>query len=185
MLAADVLVLNHTLFFMHLGGVEDEAGGRLLFKNDFVIFDEAHTVERVASRHIGLSVSSAPIRYNLHRLWNPATSKGPPGRPAPRPGASGGGGAEGGAKNSSPPSRQHATACCGQRRRRSGTARGWSELRIRQRRPVPGQPDPAPAKPARGDRRTDQNCQRQGHGAGIGRVQPAPGGIARRPGPVF
>jgi ATP-dependent DNA helicase DinG len=75
-LAADVLVLNHTLFFMHLGGVEEEAEGGILFKNDFVIFDEAHTVEKVASRHIGLSVSSAQLRYGLQRLWNPQTNKG-------------------------------------------------------------------------------------------------------------
>ncbi len=75
-LAADVLVLNHTLFFMHLGGVEEESQGGILFKNDFVVFDEAHTVEKVASRHIGLSVSSAQLRYGLHRLWNPQTNKG-------------------------------------------------------------------------------------------------------------
>lgn len=75
-LAADVLVLNHTLFFMHLGGVEEETAGGILFKNDFVIFDEAHTVEKVASRHIGVSVSSAQLRYGLQRLWNPQTKKG-------------------------------------------------------------------------------------------------------------
>jgi ATP-dependent DNA helicase DinG len=75
-LAADVLVLNHTLFFMHLGGLEEESEGGILFKNDFVIFDEAHTVEKVASRHIGLSVSSAQLRYGLQRLWNPQTNKG-------------------------------------------------------------------------------------------------------------
>jgi ATP-dependent DNA helicase DinG len=75
-LAADVLVLNHTLFFMHLGGLEEEVDGGILFKNDFVVFDEAHTVEKVASRHIGLSVSSAQLRYGLQRLWNPQTGKG-------------------------------------------------------------------------------------------------------------
>jgi ATP-dependent DNA helicase DinG len=75
-LASDVLVLNHTLFFMHLGGVDDEAKGGVLFKNDFVIFDEAHTLEHVASRHIGASISSAQLRYALHRLWNPNTQKG-------------------------------------------------------------------------------------------------------------
>ncbi len=75
-LAADVLVLNHTLFFMHLGGLEEESDGGILFKNDFCVFDEAHTVERVASRHIGLSVSSAQLRYGLHRLWNPQTNRG-------------------------------------------------------------------------------------------------------------
>ena len=75
-LAADVLVLNHTLFFTLLGGVDEEQEGGILFKNDFVIFDEAHTVESVASKHIGLSVSSGQVRYALNRLWNPRTEKG-------------------------------------------------------------------------------------------------------------
>lgn len=75
-LSSDVLVLNHTLFFTLLGGVDEEMEGGILFKNDFVIFDEAHTMESVASRHIGLSVSSGQVRYALNRLWNPRTEKG-------------------------------------------------------------------------------------------------------------
>jgi ATP-dependent DNA helicase DinG len=75
-LASDVLVLNHTLFFTLLGGIEEEMEGGLLFKNDFVVFDEAHTLEHIASKHIGLSVSSGQIRYALQRLWNPRTEKG-------------------------------------------------------------------------------------------------------------
>jgi ATP-dependent DNA helicase DinG len=76
-LSADVLVLNHTLFFTLLGTVdEEEDSGGILFKNDFVIFDEAHTMESVASRHIGLSVSHGQVAYTLNRLWNPKTQKG-------------------------------------------------------------------------------------------------------------
>jgi ATP-dependent DNA helicase DinG len=75
-LSADVLVLNHTLFFTLLGGVEEEPESGILFKNDFVIFDEAHTVEHVAARHIGLGVGSGQVRYALQRLWNPRTQKG-------------------------------------------------------------------------------------------------------------
>ena len=75
-LSSDVLVLNHTLFFTLLGGIDEEMEGGIMFKNDFVIFDEAHTVEHVASRHIGLSVSSGQMRYALNRLWNPRTEKG-------------------------------------------------------------------------------------------------------------
>jgi Rad3-related DNA helicase len=75
-LSSDVLVLNHTLFFTLLGGLEEEIEGGILFRNDFVIFDEAHQMEQVASRHIGLSVSSGQVRYALHRLWNPRTEKG-------------------------------------------------------------------------------------------------------------
>jgi Rad3-related DNA helicase len=75
-LSSDVLVLNHTLFFTLLGGIEEEIEGGILFKNDFVIFDEAHQMEQVASRHVGLSVSSGQVRYALNRLWNPRTEKG-------------------------------------------------------------------------------------------------------------
>ena len=75
-LSSDVLVLNHTLFFTLLGGIDEEMDGGILFKNDFVIFDEAHQMEHVASRHIGLSVSSGQVRYALNRLWNPRTEKG-------------------------------------------------------------------------------------------------------------
>jgi ATP-dependent DNA helicase DinG len=75
-LSSDVLVLNHTLFFTLLGGIEEEIEGGILFKNDFVIFDEAHQMEHVASKHIGLSVSSGQVRYALSRLWNPRTEKG-------------------------------------------------------------------------------------------------------------
>ena len=75
-LSSDVLVVNHTLFFTLLGGLEEEIKGGILFRNDFVIFDEAHHMEHVASRHIGLSVSSGQVRYALHRLWNPRSEKG-------------------------------------------------------------------------------------------------------------
>jgi ATP-dependent DNA helicase DinG len=75
-MASDVLVLNHTLFFTLLGGFDEEVKGGVLYRDDFVIFDEAHTMEHVASKHIGLSVSTGQVRFALHRLWNPQTRKG-------------------------------------------------------------------------------------------------------------
>src|SRR5436190_22647986 len=75
-LSADVLVLNHTLFFTLLGGLDEDVKGGVLFRNDFVIFDEAHQMENVASKHIGLSVSSSQVRYSSQRLWNTKTQKG-------------------------------------------------------------------------------------------------------------
>jgi ATP-dependent DNA helicase DinG len=78
LVSADLVVMNHTLFFLSLGGIaeqdHDESG--YLFANDFVIFDEAHTVEGVASKMIGLNVSQYGLRYALHRLYNPKTKKG-------------------------------------------------------------------------------------------------------------
>jgi ATP-dependent DNA helicase DinG len=77
LLTADVVVMNHTLFFMNLGGLaEQEEGSGYLFANDFVIFDEAHTVEAVAAKMIGLGVSQYGLRYALRRLYNPDTKKG-------------------------------------------------------------------------------------------------------------
>jgi len=75
-LSADVLVLNHTLFFTLLNTVDEPGQGGVLFKNDFVVFDEAHTMEQVASRHIGLSLSSGQVNFALNKLWNPRTQKG-------------------------------------------------------------------------------------------------------------
>src|SRR5438874_9954994 len=49
LLAADVIVLNHTLLFILLGSpdTQQERERGFLFPNDFIIFDEAHTVEQV------------------------------------------------------------------------------------------------------------------------------------------
>ena len=74
---AKVLVLNHSLFFNFLAGAEtvnEERG--YLFHNDFIIFDEAHTLESVAARHLGLEISHGSLRYLLHRLFHPRTQKG-------------------------------------------------------------------------------------------------------------
>jgi ATP-dependent DNA helicase DinG len=78
LLAADVIVVNHTLLFMLLGGVDEiaERESGYLFPNDFVIFDEAHTVEQVASRQIGIAVSQYGLRATVQRLYNARTRKG-------------------------------------------------------------------------------------------------------------
>jgi ATP-dependent DNA helicase DinG len=78
LLAADVLVVNHTLLFMLLSGVEgfadDERG--YIFPNDFLILDEAHTVEQTASRQVGIGVSQYGLRAVVQRLYNVRTHKG-------------------------------------------------------------------------------------------------------------
>lgn len=75
---AQVLVVNHSLFFNFLVGVEEnsEEENGYLFHNDFVVFDEAHTLENVASRHLGLSMSHSGLRFLLQRLYNSKTQKG-------------------------------------------------------------------------------------------------------------
>ncbi len=78
LLAADVIVVNHTLLFMLLGAPEEqeERESGYLFPNDFIIFDEAHTVEQVASRQIGLTISQYGLRATIQRLYNARTRKG-------------------------------------------------------------------------------------------------------------
>jgi ATP-dependent DNA helicase DinG len=75
--SAKILVLNHSLFFNFLAGAEGALEERgYLFHNDFIIFDEAHTLESVAARHLGLEISHGSLRYLLHRLFHPRTQKG-------------------------------------------------------------------------------------------------------------
>jgi ATP-dependent DNA helicase DinG len=78
LLTADVVVMNHSLFFMNLGTLDEQEADAegYIFANDFVIFDEAHTVEQVAARHTGIAVSQYSLRHSLHRLYNPKTRKG-------------------------------------------------------------------------------------------------------------
>jgi ATP-dependent DNA helicase DinG len=78
LLAADVIVLNHTLLFILLGSPEmqEERESGFRFPNDFIIFDEAHTVEQVASKQIGIGVSQYGLRSTIQRLYNARTRKG-------------------------------------------------------------------------------------------------------------
>lgn len=86
---ADVVVLNHALFFTLLAatlagedgaaaenGKDDGRPEGFLFDDDFVVFDEAHTVEAVAARQLGLGVSQFGLRASLLRLYHPRTKKG-------------------------------------------------------------------------------------------------------------
>ena len=78
-MAADVIVINHTLLFILMGSPEEQMAredGGFLFPNDFIIFDEAHMVEQVASRQIGIGVSEYGLRSAIQRLYNARTKKG-------------------------------------------------------------------------------------------------------------
>lgn len=79
-LSAKVVVLNHTLFFGLLGQggsmSENEEEDGFIFPMDFLILDEAHTIENIAAQQLGLKVSQNDMRYDLRRLFNPKTKKG-------------------------------------------------------------------------------------------------------------
>jgi ATP-dependent DNA helicase DinG len=76
--AADLVVINHTLLFVLLDDPDEmaEREGGFIFPNDFLILDEAHTVENVASRQIGIRISQYGLRSTIQRLYNARTRKG-------------------------------------------------------------------------------------------------------------
>ena len=71
---ADLLVVNHALFFADLA-LRAEGGG-LLPEYDAVILDEAHTVEDVAGDHFGVSLTRFQVRYLLGRLISASQKRG-------------------------------------------------------------------------------------------------------------
>lgn len=71
---ADILVVNHALFFSDLALRRE--GASVLPDYDVAILDEAHTVEQVAGDHLGLAISNGQIDYQLNRLYNDRTQKG-------------------------------------------------------------------------------------------------------------
>ncbi|HEY2574474.1 MAG TPA: ATP-dependent DNA helicase [Verrucomicrobiaceae bacterium] len=75
---ADLVVLNHTLFFTLLSSVEETLpeDANFIFPRDFLIVDEAHTIENVAARACGLRLSEAGLRFELQRLYHPRSRKG-------------------------------------------------------------------------------------------------------------
>lgn len=75
MLASDIVVVNHALFFSDLA-LQQEAGNGLLGKYDLVVLDEAHTVEQVAGDHFGTQVTNSAVQYLLRELYNEQNNRG-------------------------------------------------------------------------------------------------------------
>lgn len=69
---AHLVIMNHALFFTLMALQGSEEGS--IFPDDFVIFDEAHTLEAVAG--LGKKVSRYQVMSALHRLYNPRTRRG-------------------------------------------------------------------------------------------------------------
>ena len=63
---ADLLIVNHALYMIDVGLRAN--GGSFLPPHDVVIFDEAHTLDAVASDHLGLRLSSGSVEFFLNRL---------------------------------------------------------------------------------------------------------------------
>ncbi|MBW3543700.1 MAG: helicase [Planctomycetes bacterium] len=71
---ADLLVVNHALFFSDLALRRE--GASVLPDYDVAVFDEAHTLEAVAGDHLGISLTSGQIEYHLARLYNDRANRG-------------------------------------------------------------------------------------------------------------
>jgi len=76
-LKADLIVVNHSLYFSDLA-VRTSAGtdAGVLPVHGYVVFDEAHSVEEIASNHIGSRISNFQVAYVLRELYNPEKEKG-------------------------------------------------------------------------------------------------------------
>lgn len=68
---SQILVVNHHLFFAHLA-----SGEKVLPPFEAVVFDEAHTLEDVATSFLGIKVFSGQITNILNGLFNPRTQRG-------------------------------------------------------------------------------------------------------------
>ncbi len=72
---AQILVVNHAMFFTDLA-IRRQLGFGVLPDYDAAILDECHTIEAVASSHLGLKVTNGQVLYSLNKLYNPSTGKG-------------------------------------------------------------------------------------------------------------
>jgi ATP-dependent DNA helicase DinG len=80
--SANVIIVNHALLFalINAGGAQahgtTKATRGVLFADDFLVLDEAHTVPDVATDNFGLSLSSYGVNRALKFLFNPRTKRG-------------------------------------------------------------------------------------------------------------
>jgi ATP-dependent DNA helicase DinG len=65
--AADIIIVNHHLFFADLA-LKESSYGEVIPRYDAVIFDEAHHLEEVATQHFGIGVSN----YRVEELTRDA-----------------------------------------------------------------------------------------------------------------
>jgi ATP-dependent DNA helicase DinG len=79
---AHVIIVNHALLFALINAGGARANGAtegtrgVLFPDDFLVLDEAHTVPEVATENFGLSLSSYGVDRALKYLFNPKTKRG-------------------------------------------------------------------------------------------------------------
>ena len=77
---AQVIIVNHALLFalINAGGARAQGAETrgVLFPDDFLVLDEAHTVPEVATANFGLALSSYGVDRALKYLFNPKSKRG-------------------------------------------------------------------------------------------------------------
>ena len=73
-MAAQILVVNHAMLFSDIGLRRD--GVSVLPDYEYVIIDEAQTIESVAGDHLGMSVADTQVLFLLSTLFNERTGRG-------------------------------------------------------------------------------------------------------------
>jgi ATP-dependent DNA helicase DinG len=71
---AHILVINHHLFFSNLALQKEQKS--ILPEYETLVFDEAHSIENVATDHLGANITSSGLKYLLDLLFNPKKQKG-------------------------------------------------------------------------------------------------------------
>jgi len=75
---AHLIIVNHSLLFSLVSAGMSPGGETpgILYPNDFLVIDEAHTLPTIATNHLGAAVSSYAVDRALRILYNPKTKKG-------------------------------------------------------------------------------------------------------------
>jgi ATP-dependent DNA helicase DinG len=74
--SAQILVVNHALFFLDLFLRAQGRENSILPKYQVAILDEAHTLEDVAAEHLGLQITRGQIEYLLKKLLHERKTAG-------------------------------------------------------------------------------------------------------------
>jgi len=71
---AQLLIVNHALLFSDLA--LRASGASILPDYDFLVLDEAHTVEGVAGDHLGIGITNTQVRFLLNMIFNERSGRG-------------------------------------------------------------------------------------------------------------
>lgn len=74
--AANLVVVNHAMLFSDLALRAKESEAELIGPYDYLVLDEAHTIETVAGDHFGQSINSASAAFLLRELYNSRNNRG-------------------------------------------------------------------------------------------------------------